>query len=63
MSMKRSINCVKGKVIVFFFFTTKICWKRRLIIFVYLNFNCFLFALVTNTEKYFLISRSYIFRY
>lgn len=63
MSMKRSINCVKGKVTVFFPFTTKICWKRRLTTFAYLNLNCSLSAPVTNTEKHFLTSRSHTFRY
>lgn len=34
-------------------FTTKICWKRRLTTFAYLNLNCSLSAPVTNTEKHF----------
>ncbi|END29166.1 HTH-type transcriptional regulator QseD [Escherichia coli 179100] len=63
MLMKRSINCVKGKVTVFFPFTTKICWKRRLTTFAYLNLNYSPFAPVTNTEKHFLTSRSHTFRY
>ncbi len=63
MSMKRSINCVKGKVTVFFPFTTKICWKHHLTTFAYLNLNCSPSAPVTNTEKHFLTSRSHIFRY
>ncbi|EGJ79798.1 bacterial regulatory helix-turn-helix protein, lysR family protein [Shigella flexneri 4343-70] len=44
-------------------FTTKICWKRRLTTFAYLNLNCSLSAPVTNTEKHFLTSRSHTFRY
>ena len=56
-------NCVKGKVTVFFPFTTKICWKRRLTTFAYLNLSCSLSAPVTNTEKHFLTSRSHTFRY
>ena len=56
-------TCVKGKVTVFFPFTTKICWKRRLTTFAYLNLNCSLSAPVTNTEKHFLTSRSHTFRY
>lgn len=63
MSMKRSINCAKGKVTVFFPFTTKICWKRRLTTSAYLNLNCSPSAPVTNTEKHFLTSLSHTFRY
>lgn len=44
-------------------FTTKICWKRRLTTFAYLNLNYSLSAPVTNTEKHFLTSRSHTFRY
>lgn len=44
-------------------FTTKICWKRRLTTFAYLNLNYSPFAPVTNTEKHFLTSRSHTFRY
>ncbi len=44
-------------------FTTKICWKRRLTTFAYLNLNCSPSAQVTNTEKHCLTSRSHTFRY
>lgn len=46
-----------------FSFTTKICWKRRLTTFAYLNLNCSLSAPVTNMEKHFLTSCSHTFRY
>ncbi len=48
---------------IFFPFTTKICWKRRLTTFAYLNLNCSPSAPVTNTEKHCLTSRSHTFRY
>lgn len=44
-------------------FTTKICWKRRLTTFAYLNLNYSPSAPVTNTEKHCLTSRSHTFRY
>lgn len=44
-------------------FTTKICWKRRLTTFSYLNLNCSPSAPVTNMEKHFLTSLSHTFRY
>ena len=45
-------------------FTTKICWKRRLTTFAYLNLNCSLSAPVTNTEKrFFNLAQPRIFRY